>query len=91
MSHSGKDDTRNVRDYLFCITQAIQEKAAAMLASAYSLPFYQMVAKLGRLVQTKNWLWSVLKEMVRSYFLYDYIAMHKKSFSKENFRILGTL
>ena len=35
MSHSGKDDTRNVRDYLFCITQAIQEKAAAMLASAY--------------------------------------------------------
>ena len=34
-SHSGKDDTRNVREYLSCITQAIQEKVAAMLASAH--------------------------------------------------------
>ena len=44
-----------------------------------------MVARLGRLVQAKNWFWFVLKEMVRSYFLYDYIAMHKKYLSKENF------
>ena len=34
-SHSGKDDTRNVREYLSCITQAIQEKVAAVLASAH--------------------------------------------------------
>ena len=34
-----------------------------------SLQFYQMVAQLGRLVQTKDWLWSMLKEVVRLYFL----------------------
>ena len=34
-SHSGKDDTRNVREYLSCITQAIQEKVAAVLASGH--------------------------------------------------------
>ena len=56
-----------------------------------SLQFYQMVAKLRRLVQTKNWLWSVLKEMVRLYFLCDYIATHKKSFLKENFRNSNTV
>ena len=33
-SHSGKDEIRNVREYLSCITQAIQERVAAMLASA---------------------------------------------------------
>ena len=34
-SDSGKGDSRNVREYLSCITQAIQEKVAAMLASAH--------------------------------------------------------
>ena len=34
-SHSGKDDTRNVREYLSCITQAIQEKVATVLASGH--------------------------------------------------------
>ena len=34
-SHSGKCDSHNVREYLSCITQAIQEKVAAVLASAH--------------------------------------------------------
>ena len=34
-SHSGKDDTRNVREYLSCITRVIQEKVAAVLASGH--------------------------------------------------------
>ena len=34
-SHSGKDNTRDVREYISCITQAIQEKAAVVLASAH--------------------------------------------------------
>ena len=34
-SHSGKDDTSNVHEYLPCITQAIQEKVAALSASAH--------------------------------------------------------
>ena len=84
-SHSGKDDTCNVHEYLSCITQAIVEKVAAMLASAH---FFAVLSGGGQAQKTdaKNWLWSILKEMVRLYFLYDYIAMHKKSFSKENFR-----
>ena len=89
-SHSGKDYTCNVREYLCCITQAIVEKVAAVLASAH---FFAVLSDGSQAQKTgsKNWLWSVLKEMVRSYLLYDYIAMHKKSFSKENFRILNTL
>ena len=34
-SHSGKCDSHNIREYLSCITQAIQEKVAAVLASAH--------------------------------------------------------
>jgi len=30
----GKDDTRDIREYLSCITEAIQEKVAVVLASA---------------------------------------------------------
>ena len=34
-SHSGKDDTWNVYEYLSCITKAIQEKAAVVFVSAH--------------------------------------------------------
>ena len=34
-SHSGKDDTCNVREYLSRITQAIQEKVVVVVAGAH--------------------------------------------------------
>ena len=68
-----------------------KKKLLLCLLVHISLQRYQIIAKLGKLLWTKNWLWSVLKEMVRFYFLNGHNVMYKKSFSKENFRILNTV
>ena len=73
------------------LPKLFKKKLQLSLLVHISLQRYQIIAKLGKLLWTKNWLWSMLKEMVRFYFLCGYNVMFKKSFSKENFRILNTV
>ena len=48
--HSGKDDTYDVPKYLSCITQAIQEKVAVMLASAHFFATSSVVERNGKIL-----------------------------------------